>query len=324
MLSGLLVTSCAKPASSPVVSNAATPAAEKPTLGAAEQKKAMWRTDRFCVMATQLRSATPVVRRVQGLVIDTKWLEAALKRVPELNSDGDVAGPKCAKVHGGGQVGVAVTIDYGGTGLKGGLIAADKIPEGGRLYVSAIAHIERAGPTGKPELAQSTVEASGPLVRSDAEGLKRRVRARLAVATALAVRRALGQLWIRHQTDTDVRVALTATNPWRRGAALLEVGERGLVDATATVEKAATASRADIAVVACATLGRLAQPSSVGVLEQALNGAPTEVADAALYALHDIGNAAAKAAVAKAAKRHQQPWIRLRAKALLDADARNN
>ena len=296
------------------------PAVRQPAKSqATRDDDARWRADRFCVMAIQVRSATPKSRSTATVAPNEALVRRALARVPELSGVRGADGADCARTVIAGQIGVAVTLDYAGASPTRGLIRPDRADIGDRLYVSATAHVERAGPDGKAEVAQSTVEASGPLVKADAAGLARRIHARLEGAAALAVRRALGQLWIRHQTDAEVHVALGTTDPWRRAAALREVGERGLIKAVAAVEAATRSSLSDLAVVACATLGRLGQQRSVDVLASALSSAPLEVADAALYALHDIGGARAKALIGVAAQGHAAPWIRLRAKALLDA-----
>lgn len=283
------------------------------------RRASRWRADRFCVMAIQVTSATPEKRLMTAVAPNKALVRRALTRVPELSGVRGVDGAGCASATVAEQVGVAVTLDYAGASATRGLIRPDHAEPDDRLYVSATAHVERAGPDAKAEVAQSTVEASGPLVKADAAGMTRRIHARLEAAATLAVRRALGQLWIRHQTDAEVQTALQTTDPWRRAAALREVGERGLIKAVATVEAATRNSLADLAVVACATLGRLGQQRSVDALASALSSAPLEVADAALYALHDIGGQRATALIRAAANGHAAPWIRLRAKALLDA-----
>ncbi|MCO4760156.1 MAG: HEAT repeat domain-containing protein [Myxococcales bacterium] len=276
--------------------------------------------ERFCVMALQLEQNTPKSRRLPGLPLDVTLAAVALRRVHELDVP---RGPgRCERTPPLGKIGLAIGVEYGATGATGankGWIRPDSAAKGAQLYVSVTAHAERAGPTGKPDIARSTVEAFSPLVKSDLDGARRRVKMRMIAAMTIATQRATGQLWIRHRPDTDVVAALKDKHRWRRAAAILEVGERGLMAQVEAVEHAASASLSNIAVVACATLGRLGQARSIPILARRLDGAPTEVTDAALLALSDIGGPKAKSLIRRTSESHRSPWIRLRAKALLDA-----
>ncbi len=301
---------CGKASTRP---SAARNPAPSPPAATASPKADPWAAPRFCLAALQLTQATPPQRRLPQLEVDEAVARDALARIEVLQVDTAA----CRERPLAEQVGVALTLDYAGSGPK--LVRPDRAAEGATLIVSAVAHVERGGPKGKPEVGRATVDAAGPLVRAAPASLRRRVRARLVRAATLATQRALGQLWALHQPEATLLAVVKRGDPWQRAAALQEVGERGLVGSVDAVERACASSLADVAQVAAAALGRLGQARSVPVLIGLLRTAPPEVADAALFALHEIGGAPARAAIAQAAKSHASAWIRLRAGALLDA-----
>jgi hypothetical protein len=192
------------------------------------------------------------------------------------------------------------------------------LERGTQLLLRARAHVERGDAAGRPQIAEANLEIPVPLPPDARErGLDALWGWRAVAAATMAAEDAAGQLVLRTASEATVRAAIDDEANWRRIAALREVGERSLRDERARIERLAGRSRPDLAAVAAATLGRLGDPRSVPALRQALASANVEVADAALFALLDIGDATARAALEEAARDHPQPWIRQRALMLL-------
>ena len=213
-----------------------------------------------------------------------------------------------------------MALDYAGRDQRPDLVRPDQAGEDAELLVSVVAHVERGGAGGKADVARYTLEVAAPMSADRGQVLLRRIQRRLVRAAQLATQNALGQLWARDQGLSALREAAAGAKSWRRAAALLELGERADKDSVEVLEEAAISSDAGIAQVACAALGRLGLPRSVAPLARQVRGArSSEVVDAALYGLNDIGGEQAAEVLRWASRSHPSRWIRLRARALLDA-----
>ena len=278
----------------------------------------------FCIVELAVEEATPPTARIAGLeaglaaVLPTALTQiASVVAAPHGNKR-----PTAQECRPGadprGRVGVALRFDY--TLLDGELaVHSPAAAERADLFhLAVMAHAERRGPDGRPEIAQAHVSARVPMPARHAANLAGFAKVRLMRASGLAVTDALGQLWVRRMSDAQILDLLPDSDPFKRAAAVREVGERGILAARQRVEKAALGSRRNLAVVAAAALGRLGQAASLPTLRSCLAGPSPEVADAALVAISEIADPAAQKILEETAREHPQPWIRQRASALLE------
>lgn len=219
------------------------------------------------------------------------------------------------------RLGLQLTVAWQVMDLEGKAQPAQHPPTDGNLVLTVTAHAEQAAVKGEREMAERTIDATVPLPAEREQGLAPFVTTRLQQATEQAVSDVLGELWARGLQDSEILALLDENTPWRKMAGAREVGERGLKAGRDKLEKAAKDSRKDIAAVAAAALGRLADPHSVPVLVRLLGQIHPEVLDAALVSLVDIGTPEALAAVQKLSEEHENPDIRQRAIGLLQERA---
>jgi hypothetical protein len=219
------------------------------------------------------------------------------------------------------RVGVQLTMAWQVMDLEGKAQPAQHPPVDGNLVLTVTAHAEQASLKGDREVAERTIDATVPLPAERELGLAPFVVTRLQQASEQAVSDVLGELWARGLEDPAILTLLDDDAPWRKMAGAREVGERGLKAGRDRLEKAARDSRKDIAAVAAAALGRLADPHSVPVLTRLLAAIHPEVLDAAMVSLVDIGTPEALAAVQKLSEEHENPDIRQRATGLLQERA---
>ncbi len=278
----------------------------------------------FCILQLALEQATPPPSRIAGLEgAVLKALPGALmgiKAVAAVAPDKRPASAaECAAdAELRGRVGVLIRFDYVlfDEDMKSHLPSA---PDGAtQMHVAVMAHAERQGPGNRPEIAEAHVSARVPMPARHASDLLGFARVRVLRAARLAVTDALGQLWVRRMEDGQIEALLDDKDPFQRAAAVREVGERGMLEARPKVEKAALSSRRDLAVVAAAALGRLADAASLPTLRSCLESTSPEVIDAAMVAISEISDPRARKMLEQVAKGHPVPWIRQRAGALLE------
>jgi hypothetical protein len=303
------------------------PANEGASTPAADDAGAPTRFGPFCVASLLLRDGTAPASRVPAL--DNANLEAAVRKglaqvepIDVVRRGEAVPCPEGRALS--EQLGVGVDVAWALIGEDGRPPADVASLERGELRFGVAVHVERPQPggRGKPLIAQSQLDGAVPLALPDPAKLASFISVRLQRATSLATLDAVGQLVARPLSDNAVIELLEPTRrSWQQAAAAREIGERGLSRARPAVEKLARDSRKELAVVACAALGRLGDAQSVPVLEEALAHRHLEVVDASMVALLDIGTPGAREAVAKLTQSHPIPLIRQRAGALLQGDA---
>ena len=278
----------------------------------------------FCVVELVVEQAAPAAGQIAGLeAAVTAALPANLLKI-----DGVVAAPQgdqppqaaaCSdKSNAAGRVGVLIRFDHTLLGGDRKVYAPRDAAQAELLALAVMAHAERRGADGRAEVAEAHVAARVPMPARHAANLAAFAEVRVLRAASLAVTDALGQLWVRPMTDAQVRALLDETAPFKRAAAVREIGERGIIEAREQVEAAALGSRSDLAVVAAAALGRLGQPASLPTLSSCLESASPEVADAAVLAISEIADPTARKMLERVAREHRLPWIRQRASALLE------
>lgn len=189
----------------------------------------------------------------------------------------------------------------------------------GGLAMVLTVHVEQAKTRGKGEVAQHVVRLTLPFSAERHEQMAAFVMNRVAQSVEVAAEHALGELWGRGLEDARIVALLDDEVDWRRVAATREVGERRLVAATPQVEKLARSSRREVALVAVATLGRLAQVRSVPVLQACADARHLDVVESALQALLDMPGAEAQAALKQIAEDHAEDVVGQRVRALLQA-----
>jgi len=299
------------------------PAAAPPAAAAAKDGAPQQVTP-FCVLQLAVEQATPAPLQVSGL---QDAFAAALpdalttiKAVVAASRDGQPpTGAACgAEADPQGRVGVLVRFDHVLLSPSLKPVRPSEAARADHLHVAVMAHAERQGADGRAEIAQAHVSARVPMPARRANDLAAFVRIRLLRAASMAVTDALGQLWVRRMESGQIEALLDDRDPFKRAAAVREVGERGMVEARPKVETAALSSRRDLAVVAAAALGRLGDVASLPTLESCLDSPSPEVMDAAIVAISEIADPAARKALETAAKDHPMAWIRQRAKALLE------
>jgi hypothetical protein len=199
-------------------------------------------------------------------------------------------------------------------------------PTDSQLRVVAVAQAEQRPAEGKKDgqLAERRLLLTLPMPAQAVAQPQRFLATRLAKVGQQAIADALGQLWAHGLPDSDLIPLLADREVWRVTAAIRELGERKLVAELARLHKLTTDSRKDVAVVALAAVGRLAQAGSVQVVRAALDQpASGEQLDAALVALADLQQgpegAAATAALRQLATESPWPLVQMRAKQLLEA-----
>ena len=277
--------------------------------------------ERFCLMALQLEcssDANPQLDELTGAQFRTRVIDhlVGLDLISAPNGEGQPATkPTCqARSSTLQQVGIGLRFDYllerrGQEDQRPAAATGD-----GHLRFAVQAHAERRGPSGGTEVGQSVINGAVPRAERVAEFIT----VRLLRASNLAVTDALGQLWVRHMSDQQVLSLLDDPSAWKKSAAARECGERKLHGSIKQLHEAARSSRTDLAVVAIAALGRMADQSSVTVLRARLQDHRLEVIDAALVALSDIGGKGTIEAIEATASGHSNRRIRQRARTLLE------
>lgn len=233
-------------------------------------------------------------------------------------------GPAPADAPLGEQARATVTLAFVRLNAAGEPIPLAAAPTDSQLRVVAVAQAEQRPAEGKKDgqLAERRVLLTLPMPAQAVTQPQRFLSTRLTRVGQQAIADALGQLWAHGLPDSDLVPLLAEREVWRVTAAIREMGERKLVGQLARLHKLTTDSRKDVAVVALAAVGRLAQPGSVQVVRAALDQpASGEQLDAALVALADLQQgpegAAAKAALQQLAAESPWPLVQLRAKQLL-------
>jgi len=223
------------------------------------------------------------------------------------------------------QARATVTLAFVRLNAAGEVIPLAAAPTDSQLRVVAVAQAEQRPAEGKKDgqLAERRVLLTLPMPAQAVTQPQRFLSTRLAKVGQQAIADALGQLWAHGLPDSDLVPLLAEREVWRVTAAIRELGERKLVGQLARLHKLTTDSRKDVAVVALAAVGRLAQPGSVQVVQAALDQpASGEQLDAALVALADLQQgpegAAATAVLKQLAAESPWPLVQMRAKQLLE------
>ena len=278
----------------------------------------------FCIVELIVEEAAPPAGQIAGLqAAVSAALPASL-----LEIEGVVAVPEAGaaprlsvclgEANASARVGVLLRFDHTLLDGERRVHTPAAAAQAELFHLAVMAHAERLGGDGRPEVAEAHVSARVPMPPRHAANLTAFAQVRVLRAAGLAVTDALGQLWVRPRSDAQVRALLSDRAPFRRAAAVREIGERGIVETRELVEKAALGSRSDLAVVAAAALGRLGQPASLPTLRSCLESPSPEVADAAVLAISEIADPAARKILEQTARDHPLPWIRQRAGALLE------
>ncbi len=278
----------------------------------------------FCILRLAVEQATPAGSRISGLQgAIREALPASLTHIDAVVavSSGEAAPSAAACAASAdplGRVGVLIRFDHALFDEQLKTHPPSAANEADQMHVAVMAHAERQGEGGRPEIAEAQVSARVPMPARHARDLLGFTRVRVLRAARLAVTDALGQLWVRRMNDEQIQALLGDKDPFKRAAAVREVGERGLTEARTKVEEAALSSRRDLAVVAAAALGRLAHVASLPTLRSCLENPNPEVMDAAVVAISEIADPKARQMLQEVVRDHPIPWIRQRAKALLE------
>lgn len=268
----------------------------------------------FVVVELQIHLPVDEKQAVVGVDVGNLQpiLEKSLGQMPQVRSLGPSAATPAAE-----KVGIGLEINWQRLDMQGKPLDIAEAATDSTLLLAVHAFGEQRPKKGQREVAESKVDAQLPMPAKEFVDFAGFIRPRLQKATQTAVANVLGQLWARGQDDKAIVKLLDDAETWRQAAAAREVGERKLQASRVKVEKLARSSRSELAAVAVAALGRLANPSSLAVLQKALDSSHLEVADAALVALLDLNTPEALQRVSDAAENHPNAFVKMRAGSLL-------
>ena len=217
-------------------------------------------------------------------------------------------------------VGVHLTVAWQAVDADGSPQPLQGSPGDATLLVSVEAQADAIPAVGDRARAMRRIDAPVPLPEDRRKDLAAFIQTRVQLAARAAVTDALGELWASARTDADLLHALAGPPVWRQMAAAREAGERRLERAVGSLEKLASSSRRDPAVVALAALGRLHVPASLPTLLLRIEAHDLAIADAALQALADFPSPDVTVRLTAFAEEEERPApLRARARWLLDA-----